>query len=121
MADPTPDPTPAQAEVRTTEATDHPISDAPAVEAPIHEGGVNMTGPTHQMLASLATGPDGPTTFVLYREGSDGQPLVSIDLHTGKLTPGEDYDPNDAADAFWSAVEAMAPGAPKYRKGDQQS
>lgn len=49
-----------------------------------------------------------PSTFTLYGM-IDGEnvKLVSVDLSTGKHTFGEKYTPDDAARAFWQAIEAM--------------
>jgi hypothetical protein len=105
--------TPTPPEVHTTpEVTEHPISEGPPPTAPIHEGGMTMSGSQAQMLARLTD-----VAFELHRP--EGGLLLSIDLSTGKLTEGEDYDAGDAADAFWTAVEQMAPDAPKFRKGER--
>jgi hypothetical protein len=95
-------------EVHTTEVTEHPISEGPRPEAPPeHEVGMHIAGLNHgQMLASI-----NATSFVLYRQTgeSNAEPLVTVSLIDGTVTYAEDYVPDDAARAFWAAVEHMKP------------
>lgn len=59
------------------------------------------------------------TSFVL--TGAKGKMLVNLDMATGKVTFGEDYDPAEAARIFWLFVAGHNPLAPKLSEVEREN
>ncbi|MFK0159175.1 hypothetical protein ACIQVK_44780 [Streptomyces sp. NPDC090493] len=64
--------------------------------------GVPMTG--HAMLAAAQP----MTSYTIRIPDEDGRPLVTIHPN-GRVELGEGYEPDEAARAFWDAVQRLSP------------
>ncbi len=58
-------------------------------------------------VSQFSTVPPSPSSITIY--GSNDELLVDVNLVTGDITYGENYDPDEAARTFWNAIGAHAP------------